>query len=65
MMMLVSRVAAALVVWRAFCLHTVSLVGVLTETKIMSAAAISASMSLEKKRFFPRDASTTSCSPGS
>ena len=52
-------------VWRAICLHTVSLVGVLTETKMMSAVAISASMSLEKKRFFPRVASTTSCSPGS
>lgn len=47
------------------CAPTVSLVGVLTETKMMSAAAISASMSVEKKRFFPRVASTTSCSPGS
>lgn len=41
------------------------LVGVLTEMKMMSAFLISASMSVEKKRFLPQHFSTTSRRPGS
>lgn len=44
-------------------IHT--LVGVLTEMKTMSARLISASMSVEKKRFRPRLSFTTSSRPGS
>mmetsp|Transcript_35189 Transcript_35189/g.84052 ORF Transcript_35189/g.84052 Transcript_35189/m.84052 type:complete len:204 (+) Transcript_35189:693-1304(+) len=40
-------------------------VGVFTEMKTMSAFLISASMSVEKKRFFPRHWATTSGRPGS
>ena len=40
-------------------------VGVFTDTKMMSAAAMPASMSVEKKRFLPRARFTTSSRPGS
>mmetsp|Transcript_2063 Transcript_2063/g.5298 ORF Transcript_2063/g.5298 Transcript_2063/m.5298 type:complete len:253 (+) Transcript_2063:516-1274(+) len=42
-----------------------TLVGVLTETKMMSPFSISPSTSVEKKRFLPRQALTTSSRPGS
>jgi hypothetical protein len=41
------------------------LVGVLTDTKMMSASRTAASMSVVKKRFLPRAASTISWRPGS
>jgi hypothetical protein len=41
------------------------LVGVLTLMKMMSAAWISSSMLVEKKRFRPRHSFTTSSNPGS
>jgi hypothetical protein len=39
------------------------LVGVLTETKMISASRIALSISVEKKRFFPLTFSTISCKP--
>ncbi len=41
------------------------LVGVLTETKMMSASRMPAAMSVEKNRLRPRASRTTSSSPGS
>ncbi len=41
------------------------LVGVLTLTKMMSASAMFCSLSVEKNRFLPRAARTTSFRPGS
>ena len=42
-----------------------TLVGVLTDTKMMSAARIPPATSVEKNRFLPRARRTTSSSPGS
>ena len=51
--------------WQTSLPKPVFLVGVLTETKIISAAAMDAAISVVKNRFLPMHALTTSSRPGS